>query len=251
MSSPRRHPRTWPAVLVILALSVGSSPLDQPPAPTNPATAPVDRKGAWEAQHKAFVEIARAGNVDLLFLGDSITALWPTSNPAAWARYYVPRRPANFSIGGDHTQHLLWRLDHGELGGIRPRVIVLLIGTNNIGNNTEDQVVEGVTAVVNRLRDKLPESKVLLLGIFPRGANRNPAQVMTAPDARVPKLNGRLARLGEGPGVRYLDIGPAFLDGSGQITQALMPDFLHLSRKAYQVWADAMEPTLWDMMEKK
>jgi lysophospholipase L1-like esterase len=124
-----------------------------------------------------------------------------------------------------------------------------MVGTNNIPHDTEDQVVEGVAAVVNRVRLKLPESKVLLLGVFPRGINRDPSQVTTAPDARVARLNARLARLEDGEAIEYLDIGPKFLDAAGRLVQVIQPDFLHLSRKGYQIWAEAMEPTLWEMME--
>ena len=126
-----------------------------------------------------------------------------------------------------------------------------MIGTNNIPYETEDQVVEGVKAVLNRVRLKLPDSKILLLGVTPRGLNRDPSQVTTAPDPRVPRLNARLARLEDVRAVRYLDFGPALLNDSGQLVQAIQPDFLHLNRKGYQTWADAMEPTLWGMMEGK
>ena len=172
-----------------------------------------------------------------------------TTAPADLDRHYDPRKAANFGIGGDHTQHLLWRLDHGELEGITPRVVVLMIGTNNIPHETEDHVVEGVKAVVDRISRKLPASKILLLGVTPRGLDRDPKQATTAPDLRVARLNLKLARLEDGPTLKYLDIGPALLDGEGRLVQAIQPDFLHLSRKGYQIWADAMEPMLWQMME--
>jgi lysophospholipase L1-like esterase len=251
MPSTSRHPRLWLATLVILTLSVGSSAVDRPPPPANPAVAPEPRPGPWLKQHESFVAIAARGGADLLFLGDSITALWDETAPGVWSRYYAPRKAVNFGIGGDHTQHILWRLDHGELEGIRPKVVVVLVGTNNIGYDTEDQVVEGVKTVVDRVRAGLPGSKVLLLGVFPRGLDRDPSQVTTAPDPRVARLNARLARLEDGPTVKYLDVGPALLDASGRLVQVIQPDFLHLSRRAYQIWADAMEPTLWEMMEGK
>ena len=235
--------------LAIVALSVGLSGIDHSPPPANPAIAPSPRAGAWLRQHESYVATASRGAVDLLFVGDSITALWDATAPATWSRYYAPRRAANFGIGGDHTQHILWRLDHGELEGIKPRVVVLMVGTNNIPHDSEDQVFEGVAAVVNRVRLKLPESKVLLLGIFPRGLDRDPSQPTTAPDTRVDRLNARLARLEDGRAIEYLDIGPAFLDPSGRLVQSIEPDFLHLSRKGYRIWADAMEPTLWELME--
>jgi lysophospholipase L1-like esterase len=247
MRYPNRPNRL--ATLAILTLAIGSSAIDHRPPPSNPAVAPEPRTGPWLKQHEGFVATASQGDVDLLFVGDSITALWVKSAPTIWSRYYAPRKAANFGIGGDHTQHILWRLDHGELDGIRPRVVVLMVGTNNVPDQTEDQVVEGVAAVVNRVRLKLPDSKILLLGVTPRGVNRDPSQVTTAADPRVARLNARLARLEDGHMIKYLDIGPALLDASGQLVQATQPDFLHLSRKAYRIWADAMEPTLWHMME--
>jgi lysophospholipase L1-like esterase len=235
------------AILTGVALALGIQQAT-PPA-VNPAVVPQPRPGAWLELHDAFVATAARGDVDLLFLGDSITASWMTTARGVWDRHYAPREAANFGIGGDQIQHLLWRLDHGELEGIKPRVVVLLIGTNNIPHDTEDHIVEGVKAVVDRLRQKLPASKVLLLGVTPRGLDRNPRQVTTAPDLRVARLNLKLAKLEDLPTIKYLDIGPALLDGEGRLVQAIQPDFLHFSRKGYQIWADAMEPTLWRMME--
>ena len=240
-----------PVALLIAAQSVVTSGIDHSPPPANPAVAPVARPGAWIKLHEAHVATAGRGGVDLLFLGDSITALWDRTAPGIWSRYYAPRKAANFGIGGDHIQHLLWRLDHGELEGITPKVVVLMIGTNNIPYENEDQVVEGVEVAVNRVRIKLPESRVLLLGVTPRGLDRDPSQPTTAPDPRVAPLNARLARLEDGRAIRYLDVGPALLDPAGRLVQATQPDFLHLSRKGYQLWADAMETTLWEMMEDK
>ena len=247
-SRPRPH---WPAALAIASLAIVTGGIDHSPPPANPAIAPVPRPGLWIKLHEAYVATAGRGNVELLFLGDSITSLWNGTAPDVWSRYYAPRKAANFGIGGDHTQHLLWRLDHGELDGIKPKVVVLMIGTNNIPHDTEDQVVEGIAAVVGRVRLKLPESKVLLLGVTPRGLDRDPSQVTTPPDPRVDRLNARLARLADGRAIRYLDIGPALLDPAGRLVQAIEPDFLHLSRKGYRIWADAMEPTLWEMTESK
>jgi lysophospholipase L1-like esterase len=245
MSKMRNQP-LFPLGIVTLALLVTGT--SHAPPPDNPAVAPEPRPGPWLKQHEGFVAVAARGGVDLLFLGDSITALWDKTAPAVWSRYYAPRKAANFGIGGDRTQHLLWRIDHGELDGIKPRVVVLMIGTNNVPNQPEDQVFDGIKAVIDRVRLKLPDSKILLLGLTPRGLNRDPSQVTTAPDPRINALNARLAKLEDASRLRYLDLGPALLDGSGQLVQTTQPDFLHLARKAYQTWADAMEPTLWEMM---
>ncbi len=131
------------------------------------ATTPEARNdGWWQKLHESFLDRAKQGDVDLLFMGDSITQGW--ANNDVWKRYYGARKPANFGIGGDRTQHVLWRLDHGEMEGISPKVIVLMIGTNNIGNNTPEEIAEGVRAIVDRMRSAAPEAKILLLGVFPR-----------------------------------------------------------------------------------
>ena len=210
---------------------------------TTPAPQDADwfRKSDWLKRHEAFLRQRDAAPVDLLFVGDSITEGWLGDGRATWDREYVPRNPLNLGIGGDETQHLLWRLDHGEVDGLRPKAVVLLIGTNNLGNvgHTPQQTAAGVAAVVDRLRAKLPASPVLLLGVFPR--ERDP----DAPLRRaVSAVNALIAPLGQLPAVQYLDIGPAFLRSNGALEARVMPDYLHLSPAAYQTWADAMRPTL-------
>jgi lysophospholipase L1-like esterase len=233
--------------LAILALTllvvVGSSPAD------NPAIVAEPRPGPWLKQHEGYVAVASRGGIDLLFLGDSITASWDKTAPGVWSRYYVPRKAANFAIGGDKIQNLLWRVDHGELDGVKPKVVVLMIGTNNLTQQTEDQIIEGIKTVIDHLWIKLPDTKILLLGLTPRAPGRDPRQPIAEPDPRVKPLNARLARLEIPSKLRYLDIGPKLLDPNGQVLQTHQPDFLHFSRKGYQIWADAMEPTLWEMME--
>jgi lysophospholipase L1-like esterase len=208
-------------------------------------TEPASRTGAWMTLHESFLERAKSGDIDLLFLGDSITQGWGGGGKATWDRFYAPRKAANFGIGGDRTQHVLWRLDHGEVDGIRPKVAVLMIGTNNLGTNAPDEIADGVTAIVKRLREKLPETKILLLGVFPR--DENPS----ARRERIKSINDRIAKLDDGKMVEYLDIGKSFLNEDGTISKDVMPDFLHLSSRGYRIWADAMEPTLWSMMEGK
>ena len=250
MTATRPHRRLWTAPLVLIALLVVARAVDQPPTPTNTAIAPEARSGAWMKLHEEFLDRASHGDVGLLFLGDSITAGWNSTGRAVWDRQYAPRKAANFGIGGDRTQHILWRLDHGEVDGIKPRVVVLLAGTNNLGANTEEQVIEGVATIVARLRTKLPDSKILLLGLFPRGASLVPSQPFAEPDPRVARVNERLAKLVEDLSVTYLDIGERFLDKEGHVSKVIQPDFLHLTRKGYQIWADAIEPTLWEMMDE-
>jgi lysophospholipase L1-like esterase len=204
----------------------------------------------WVARHEVFVAEAKRGGVGLLFLGDSITAYWHTRGRTVWDKVYAPRHAANFGIAGDRTQNLLWRVDHGELDGIRPKVVVLLIGTNNTTPNSDgkprnavSETVEGITAIVNRVRAKLPESKVLLLGIFPRGAKDSRERLAVA------EVNRAIAQLDDGRQVRFLDLTGKFLAADGALPKANMPDGLHPSPKGYQIWAEAMEPTLAAMFK--
>ncbi|GAC1472864.1 MAG: hypothetical protein NVSMB9_20630 [Isosphaeraceae bacterium] len=202
-------------------------------------------------RHQSFLERARKGKIDLLFLGDSITEGWNPTKPErsgpqqVWDRYYGPRNAANFGIGGDRTEHVLWRLDHGEAEGIKPRVVVLMIGTNNLGSNPPVEIADGIKAIVDRLRKTLPDSRVLLLGVFPRGsAGSDPVR------AQIKEINTRIASLDDGKSIKYLDIGRRFLKNDESISPEIMPDYLHLTREGYRIWADAMEPTLWELMEK-
>jgi lysophospholipase L1-like esterase len=190
--------------------------------------------------HNRHVDRARQGHIDLLFVGDSITYGW---DEEIWKRHYDPRNAAHFGIPGDKTQQILWRIQNGELDGIRPKVVVLMVGTNNLTVNTVDEIDLGVAAIVHEVRHRLPDTRTLLLGIFPRGPQ---------PDAIREKLravNVRIARLDDGSHVRFLDIGRAFVNDDGTISPQIMPDYIHLTRQGYRLWAEAMEPTLRPMLE--
>lgn len=238
------------AVLIMVALCV-LAPAQQPAATapatttaTRPVRPPVPRSTTQPAQrgpaHAQFMARVARGNIDLVFFGDSITAGW--ANNAVWKKYYAPRNGANFGIGGERTQHILWGILNGEVDGIAPKVVVLMIGTNNTGENSAAEIAEGITLIVKTLRQKLPASKVLLLGVFPRGNANDPRR------AKIAGINKTIAGLDDGKTVRYLDIGPKFLAEDGSLPKEIMPDLLHLSLKGYQIWADAMEPLLTELM---
>jgi beta-glucosidase len=232
---------------ITLALAIAGAIHTQSGSATTTPT-PRLQEPAWVTLHERFIERAKSGGIDLLFLGDSITQGWGESD--TWKRHYAPRNAANFAIGGDRTQHLLWRLDHGELEGLAPKIAVVLIGTNNIGNATVDEIADGVKAVVERLRSKLPKTRILLLGIFPRGL-RIGGEVAAMPDPRVGEVNRRIQKLAADKTIRFLDLEPVFLDGEGNIRKELMPDYLHLSDEGYRAWANGMEPALWSLSEMK
>lgn len=213
-------------------------------AQTPDTVVPEPRDGPWMEIHQRYVERAKKGKVDLLFLGDSITQGWNEETNPIWKRFYGPRHAANFGIGGDRTQHVLWRIKNGELDGIKPMVAVLMIGTNNVSSNTPDEIAHGVTAIVQELRQRLPETKILLLAVFPR--SQKPDSIRD----RLKSVNEKIAKLNDGDHVRFLDIGKAFLEEDGTISNEIMPDYLHLSRSGYRRWAEAMEPTLWSMLDE-
>jgi len=219
----------------------------QSAAVKNPAIIPATRSSPtnWLARHEGFVKQAKAGGIDVLFMGDSITDGWRNSGKAIWEKYYGQRHAANFGIGGDRTQHVLWRIENGELDGIDPKVIVLMIGTNNSNSDSPDQISEAVEMIVGMMRQKCPKSKILLLAIFPRNRSTDtPRQLDT-----IHKVNERIARLDDGKMVRFLDINHVFLGPDGKVPNDIMPDFLHPNEHGYQLWADAMEPTLDKMLK--
>ena len=221
------------------------------PAAANPAIQPAPRDAAWVKRHEGFVAEAARGGVDVLFLGDSITDGWrrpgPNGGKAVWDRELAPLRAANFGIGGDRTQHVLWRIEQGTLEGLRPRVVVLMIGTNNTGferdgttpRNTPAETVAGVSAIVAQLRRRLPEARVLLLAVFPRGERPDHPQRL-----QVNEINRGLAPLADGRHVTFLDLGPRFLAADGTLPAAVMPDFLHPREEGYTRWAAALKEPL-------
>jgi lysophospholipase L1-like esterase len=203
-------------------------------------------QGAFVAKHAKYVERAKQGGIDLLFEGDSITEGWMNKNgKEVWQTRYVEKygdKVANFGIGGDRTQHVLWRNDDGELENIHPKVVVLMIGTNNSGSDPAEEIANGVTKIVKQIRDKTG-AKVLLLSVFPRGQNDENAQRKV--NAQV---NEQIKKLDDGTNVRYLEIWKQFLDKDGDLSKDIMPDYLHPNQKGYEIWADAMQPLLDEMM---
>ena len=260
----RKHfGRTVLGLLALVLLGVSSSAADQAsgpasrPAASRPALPQLDptvpaikvdgaslRGAVFTKRHEDFVKIAKAGNVDLLFLGDSITDFWAGAGKNVWAQHYQPLKAANFGIAGDQTQHVLWRIQNGELEGIAPKVVVVMLGTNNLETcNSDAAIAAGVEAIVKTVRDKLPQSKILLLGIFPRGEKPN------ANRDRIKNINAIIAKLEDGKNVKYLDIGDKFLQPDQTISKEVMADSLHPTAKGYQIWAEAMQETLDAMMK--
>jgi lysophospholipase L1-like esterase len=202
-------------------------------------------KAKWLAQHDAYVARARQGGIDVLFLGDSITELFATRGKDVWDRAIAPLGSVvDFGISGDRTQFVLWRARSGELDGANARVVVLMVGTNNLASATPENVARGVGAIVDTVRAKLPDAVVVLNALLPRGAPDDPLRAKSA------AVNARLAALADGTHVRWLDASASFVDASGAIPAALMPDKLHPSAAGYEVWATALRPVLVDALSK-
>jgi lysophospholipase L1-like esterase len=204
------------------------------PAPRN--------ESGWKARHENIKKMAAeaGGKAQVIFIGDSITQGWEGAGKEVWARYYAPRNAVNLGIGGDRTQHVLWRLDNGELDGLDPKAAVIMIGTNNSNgeDNTPGQIVDGVAAIVTKLRQKLPQMKILLLAIFPRSENYSPQR------GKLAMINQVLAKLADEHNVFWIDFGSKFINLDGTLPRELMPDYLHLSTKGYEIWAESIEAKL-------
>ncbi len=167
---------------------------------------------------------------------------WPGRGQFSWL-HYGPYNAADFGISADRTEHLLWRVENGELDGIHPKVVVLMIGTNNTGRDQPEWIAAGIQKIVETVQAKLPNTKVLLLAIFPRGLKEGPER------ASIAKVNTLIGKLDNGTTVRYLDIGSIFLDAAGDIPADVMPDKLHPAAKGYDLWYTAMQPLLSQMMK--
>jgi lysophospholipase L1-like esterase len=227
----------------------------------NPATVPTDllRSSWWADRHKAAVEAAKSHpDAQLLLIGDSITNNYEKANPPdenflpTWKEFYEPRKALNLGFSGDTTANVLWRIDHGEVDGLHPKVAVVLIGTNNTSqrnNHTADQTEAGIDAVVSDLEQHLPETKILLLGILPSDLSEGKTE-------RDQAINQYLAACyGENPQVTYLDIGSVFYK-NGVLNAELFYDprlpehgkALHPDTKGQRMMAEAIEPTLAKLM---
>jgi lysophospholipase L1-like esterase len=221
-------------------------PVQQPDVPAVKYDAKTGKPNTgFLASHDKYVAIAKEGKTQLLFLGDSITAGWAGRGKEVWAKSFSQWQPANFGIGGDRTQHVLWRIENGELDGIKPKAAVLMIGTNNVGNDTAEGIAKGVTRIVETIRAKTPDTKILLLAVFPRGekASPNPGREKLA------QVNAIIAKLADNKHVFFMDIGAKFLQPDGTLPKDIMPDFLHPNEAGYQIWADAISPKLTELMK--
>jgi lysophospholipase L1-like esterase len=200
----------------------------------------------WLSRHEGFVAQAKMGGVDVLFMGDSITDFWRNRGSNVWNKYYAPLHAANFGISGDRTQHVLWRIEHGELDAIKPKVTILMIGTNNSGTDPAADIAKAIKLIIDDIHARIPDTKILLLAIFPRNRPTDKPSQMEI----IHQVNDIIATYDDGgKTVKYLDIGQNFLGPDGKVPADIMADFLHPTAKGYQIWADAMNPTLNEMLK--
>lgn len=237
-----------------LALSACAAP-PPPPAPAAPLAESVTPKpnlepwatSWWMPRHQAKTEEARLAGTQaqLLFLGDSITHSWESSGKQVWQQYYQQYHALNLGFSGDRTEHMLWRLQHGEVDGLQPKVVVLMAGTNNAGHRQEDgaSIAAALGQVIGELRRRMPAAKILVLGIFPR-ADRPGPQLGRIIDA----ANAQLPALADERQVFFLNMNKALLQPDGTLSTQVMPDLLHPNANGYALWAQAMEPTLQKLM---
>ena len=229
-------------LIVLTASIVPGAEADEP----HDAIKPVPRGGGWMKRHESFNKRAAMGDADLVFIGDSITQGWEGKGKGVWEKFYGKRKAVNLGIGGDRTQHVIWRLDNGNLYNIKPKVAVIMIGTNNSGSNTPEQIADGVEVIVKQLRKKTPDTKILLLAVFPRGTNNDDKRRQVNE-----KTNAIFSKFDDGKHVHYLDIGKKFLEKDGTLTKEIMPDLLHLSEKGYTIWAESIEEKLATLLAEK
>jgi lysophospholipase L1-like esterase len=234
-------------VFVVLLALISFAPAKD--SPKNLAISPALHPGT-DKKHESFNELSKLGEAQLVFLGDSITAGWNSRGKDAWDKYWAPLNAANFGIGGDRTEHILWRLQNGNYDGLKPKLTVLMIGTNNTGHqgramkehdgaiytSSAEQTAEGVAAILKLLKEKQPQMKILLLAIFPRGAN-NDDEKRQQNEA----TNRMIAKLADDKTVYFLDVNEAFFEPDGTLSKEIMPDLLHPNAAGYHIWSEAIE----------
>lgn len=267
------HPRTVvSALLASLSLAASQAPTAPPPSsrpadaapPTTPAPPPrpaggmavdpgldalpaclhpMPRTDEWAKarQDETLRRVREAkGPVNVVFIGDSITQGWEESGKEIWARDYAPLGALEIGVGGDRTEHLLWRLSQAPLTPLDPKVIVLMIGTNNAasGRDSGELIIRGVRAVVEELHRQCPSARVLVLDIPPRGVQTNPLRGM------VLQVNQALSQVAWPEGVSFVRVADGFVQPDGRIDPAVMPDFLHFSALGYDQWSEGIRPAV-------
>ncbi|GIO16302.1 hypothetical protein J19TS2_58570 [Cohnella xylanilytica] len=207
----------------------------------------------WWERHEQVLRIQKELDPEVVLIGDSITHFWggePWSDNVhgeriAWNSVFAPYRVLNMGFGWDRTQNVLWRLDHGQLDGLKPEVVVILIGTNNTSEtenaraNDADEIAEGLRAICDRVEAKVPNARIVVMAVFPREKEPDhPRRVL------IREINERYAKLAEERGYAFVDIGPRLLEPDGTLSSETAPDYCHLTERGYRHWAEALRPLL-------
>ncbi|MBB75604.1 MAG: acetylglucosamine-6-sulfatase [Planctomycetaceae bacterium] len=238
-----------PTVLLLLtplaASKLTAAEADNPKK-TVKAVTPENRTDKWWSdRHTQKLKASKNQSVDLLMIGDSITHGWEGHGKKVWQEYYAQRNAFNIGYSGDRTEHVIWRLQHGEIDSISPQLAVVMIGTNNTGHRQDPpaETAAGIKQILVELRQRKPQMKVLLLAIFPRGATA---------DDKLRKINTSIneyiKQYADGKSIFFLDLNSAFLDDRGRLPKSVMPDLLHPHEAGYRRWAKAMEPTILKLL---
>lgn len=223
------------------------SPFPTIPDGVNPAAFPIPNLN-WLERVKANNDRAaqKAGSIELVFDGDSITAGWQGPGVEVWRKSYDKFGAFDFGMSGDRTQQVLWRLSQGQMDGLRPKLIAIMIGTNNISSNTAEQIADGVKLIVGEYRKRCPDATVLLQAIFPRG--HEPTDPVRT---KIKDTNKIISGFADDKQVIYVDFWDKFLEPDGTLSPEIMPDYLHPNTKGYQIWADALQPVIDQFFPEK
>jgi lysophospholipase L1-like esterase len=251
------------ATLVLLLVTgaqrvLAQAPLAASTQPANTALVPLPKiendSYDWYARHAAVLEARDHINPEIVLIGDSITHFWsgePTASirngPEAWKQAFGGRRVLNLGFGWDRTQNVLWRLEHGEFDGLHPHYVILNIGTNNFSTtknaqtNTPAQVAEAIGIICDRIHAQSPQSRIILMGVFPRGQKADDSY-----RTKITQLNSLLSAQAKKSGFAFLDLGPQMLQPDGSISRQIMGDFCHPTEKGYAIWAEALKGVIKD-----
>lgn len=200
----------------------------------------------WGLRHERILKRNQGEKVDLIMIGDSITHFWEKAGLRVWEQYYQNRNAVNMGYSGDRTEHVIWRMKNGELDGINPKLAILMIGTNNTGHRFDkaEKTAGDIHEIIEVIKNKLPQTKVLLLAIFPRATKNDLLR------KRNQKINDLISKLSDETRVFYRDYSEFFLDKNGVISKDVMYDYVHLSEKGYRIWAEKMEPFITRFLAK-
>ncbi|HVS64226.1 MAG TPA: platelet-activating factor acetylhydrolase IB subunit [Thermoanaerobaculia bacterium] len=244
---------------ILVPLAAAAALAGQPDAPRRstgavPALTPEVQTAEWaqswwmRRHEQKLADLAARAEVELVMIGDSIVHGWEEAGQDVWEQYYGDRKAFNLGFAGDRTEQVLWRLANGAVGGIQPKLIVLMIGTNNTGHRQDPpaQTAAGIRSILDDLQRRLPSARILLLAIFPREANAS-QELRRLND----EVNREIARYEDGERIFFLDLNDAFLDADGTLSEEIMPDLLHPNERGYRLWAEAMEPTIQRLLGER